>query len=121
MRSSILAIIDEVPAIRLINTGGEACTKQVQEKWAKTVQDIINSYGPTETTVSSNMAILNSQEELTIGNPLPNYHIAIVDENMTIVPRGERGEMIISGPGVSNGYFNLPELPNKKFLANSFP
>ncbi|MDV7697421.1 amino acid adenylation domain-containing protein [Chryseobacterium soli] len=118
---SILAIIDEVPGIRLINTGGEACTKQVQEKWAKPYRIFINSYGPTETTVSSNMAILNSQEELTIGNPLPNYHIAIVDENMAIVPRGERGEMIISGPGVSKGYFNLPELTEQKFLTNPFP
>ncbi|WP_250254585.1 non-ribosomal peptide synthetase [Chryseobacterium sp. Marseille-Q3244] len=118
---SILAIIDEVPAIRFINTGGEACTKQVQEKWAKPYRVFINSYGPTETTVSSNMVRLNSQEDLTIGPPLPNYHIAIIDENMNILPRGERGEMIISGPGVSNGYFNLPELTEQKFLPNPFP
>ncbi|MCS4301803.1 Pls/PosA family non-ribosomal peptide synthetase [Chryseobacterium sp. BIGb0232] len=117
---SILAIIDEVPAIRLINTGGEACTQQVQDKWAKPYRTFINSYGPTETTVSSNMIKLNSQEELTIGPPLPNYHIAIVDENMNILPRGERGEMIISGPGVSHGYFNLPELTEQKFLSNPF-
>lgn len=117
---SILAIIDEVPSIRLINTGGEACTKQVQEKWAKPYRVFINSYGPTETTVSSNMAILNNLEELTIGGPLPNYHLAVVDENMNIVPRGERGEMIISGPGVSKGYFNLPELTEQKFLSNPF-
>lgn len=117
---SILAIIDEVPSIRLINTGGEACTKQVQEKWAKPYRTFINSYGPTETTVSSNMAILNREQELTIGRPLPNYHLAVVDENMNIVPRGERGEMIISGPGVSKGYFNLPELTEQKFLHNPF-
>ncbi|ASW76047.1 peptide synthetase [Chryseobacterium piperi] len=118
---SILAIIDEVPSIRIVNAGGEACTKQVQEKWAKPYRTFINSYGPTETTVSSNMAKLNREEELTIGNPLPNYHIAIVDENLNILPRGERGEMIISGPGVSNGYFNLPELTEQKFLDNPFP
>nr|WP_305050470.1 AMP-binding protein [Elizabethkingia bruuniana] len=118
---SILAIIDEVPALRLVNAGGEACTKQVQEKWAKPYRTFINSYGPTETTVSSNMAILNASQELTIGPPLPNYHIAVVDENMNIVPHGERGEMIISGPGVSNGYFNLPELTAQKFLPNPFP
>ncbi|MDH6250816.1 non-ribosomal peptide synthetase-like protein [Chryseobacterium sp. H1D6B] len=117
---SILAIIDEVPSIRLINTGGEACTKQVQEKWAKPYRIFINSYGPTETTVSSNMVKLNANEDLTIGGPLPNYHIAVIDENMNIVPRGERGEMIISGPGVSKGYFNLPELTEQKFLSNPF-
>jgi non-ribosomal peptide synthetase-like protein len=118
---SILAIIDEVPSIRIINTGGEACTKQVQEKWAQPYRTFINSYGPTETTVSSNMAKLTSQDELTIGYPLPNYHIAIVDEHLNILPRGERGEMIISGPGVSKGYFNLPELTEQKFLNNPFP
>lgn len=118
---SILAIIDEVPSIRLINTGGEACTKQVQEKWAQPYRIFINSYGPTETTVSSNMAILNRDQELTIGGPLPNYHIAVIDEQLNIVPRGERGEMIISGPGVSKGYFNLPELTGQKFLPNPFP
>ncbi|WP_262384260.1 non-ribosomal peptide synthetase, partial [Elizabethkingia miricola] len=118
---SILTIIDEVPALRLVNAGGEACTKQVQEKWAKPYRTFINSYGPTETTVSSNMAILNATQELTIGPPLPNYHIAVVDENMNIVPHGERGEMIISGPGVSKGYFNLPELTAQKFLPNPFP
>ncbi|KMQ67798.1 peptide synthetase [Chryseobacterium sp. FH2] len=117
---SILAIIDEVPSIRLVNTGGEACTKQVQEKWAKPYRTFINSYGPTETTVSSNMAILNNHEELTIGEPLANYHIAVIDENMNIVPKGERGEMVISGPGVSKGYFNLPQLTKQKFLPNPF-
>ncbi|WP_407482933.1 Pls/PosA family non-ribosomal peptide synthetase [Elizabethkingia meningoseptica] len=118
---SILAIIDEVPGIRLVNAGGEACTKQVQEKWAKPYRTFINSYGPTETTVSSNMEKLNATQELTIGPPLPNYHIAVVDENLNILPRGERGEMVISGPGVSNGYFNLPELTEQKFLPNPFP
>lgn len=117
---SILAIIDEVPAIRLVNSGGEACTPQVQQKWAKPYRKFINSYGPTETTVTSNMAFVQAGDELTIGTPLPNYNLAVVDEHMRIVPRGERGEMIISGPGVSMGYFNLPELTAQKFLPNPF-
>ena len=118
---SILAIIDEVPALRIVNAGGEACTIQVLQKWSKPYRVFINSYGPTETTVSSNMAKLNANDELTIGPPLPNYNMAVVDENMNIVPFGERGEMIISGPGVSNGYYNLPELTAQKFLDNPFP
>ncbi|MBS1572727.1 MAG: amino acid adenylation domain-containing protein [Bacteroidetes bacterium] len=118
---SILAIIDDVPSLRLINAGGEACPVTVQKKWSKPGRIFINSYGPTETTVSSNMAILDENDELTIGGPLPNYHIAIVDENMNIVPRGEKGEMIISGPGVSEGYFNLEQLTAEKFLPNPFP
>lgn len=118
---SILAIIDELPQLRIVNAGGEACTYNVLKKWAKPYRTFINSYGPTETTVTSNMAKLQADEQITIGDPLPNYHLAVVDENMNIVPRGEQGEMVISGPGVSNGYFNLPELTANKFLDNPFP
>lgn len=117
---SILAIIDEVKALRIVNAGGEACTPQVQQKWAKPYRVFYNSYGPTETTVTSNMEALQADSPLTIGPPLPNYNIAVVDEQLNIVPFGERGEMIISGPGVSNGYFNLPELTAQKFLPNPF-
>ena len=117
---SILAIIDEVPSLRIVNAGGEACTPQVQKKWAKSYRKFYNSYGPTETTVTSNMASLHENDLITIGNPLPNYDIAVVNEKMEIVPRGERGEMIISGPGVSKGYFNLPQLTAEKFLPNPF-
>lgn len=118
---SVLAIIDEVAEIRIVNSGGEACHAQVLQKWAKPYRKFINSYGPTETTVTSNMALLNENDEITIGNPLANYHLAIVDENMNIVPPGEKGEMIFSGPGVSKGYFNLPELTAEKFVPNVFP
>ena len=117
---SILAIIDEVPALRIVNAGGEACTPQVQKKWAKSYRKFYNSYGPTETTVTSNVALLHEDDLITIGDPLPNYNIAVVNEQMEIVPRGERGEMIISGPGVSKGYFNLPHLTAEKFLPNLF-
>ena len=117
---SILAIIDEVPALRIVNAGGEACTPQVQKKWAKPYRKFYNSYGPTETTVTSNIALLHENDVITIGNPLPNYHIAVVNEKMEIVSRGERGEMVISGPGVSKGYFNLPKLTAEKFMPNPF-
>ncbi|WP_300597590.1 Pls/PosA family non-ribosomal peptide synthetase [Niabella sp.] len=118
---SVLAIIDEVPALRLVNSGGEACTQPVLQKWGTPYRIFINSYGPTETTVSSNMAFIKAGDEISIGDPLPNYNVAVVDENMQIVPRGERGEMILTGPGVTEGYFNLPELTAQKFLSNPFP
>jgi len=117
---SVLAIIDELPGIRLVNSGGEACTQSVLDKWGIGGRIFINSYGPTETTVSSNMAFSRAGDAITIGPPLPNYNIAVVDESLRIVPRGEAGEMIITGPGVSQGYFNLPELTREKFLENPF-
>ena len=119
---SLLAVIEEeVPSIRLINSGGEACSLQVVNKWAKPGRIFYNSYGPTETTVSATFIELHPGDPITIGFPLPNYNVAVIDENKNIVPRGERGELIISGPGVSNGYVNLPELTAKKFMDNPFP
>lgn len=113
---SLLAVMDEgIPSLRVINAGGEACPPQVLEKWAKPSTKFINSYGPTETTVSATMAILEKGDAISIGGPLPNYNLAIIDEQLNIIPLGERGELIVTGPGVSNGYVNLPSLTEDKF------
>lgn len=114
---SLLALLDEnLPYVRLVNAGGEACTTQVLNKWATPSRKFFNSYGPTETTVSASIIELRPGDAITVGHPLPNYNLAVIDENKNILPYGEKGELIISGPGVSNGYLNLPEQTQKKFL-----
>ncbi len=114
---SLLAVIEEdMPSLRLINAGGEACTPQVVNKWSKPSREFYNSYGPTETTVTATIISLKPGDPITIGEPLPNYSVAVVDEHCNPVPRGERGELAISGPGVAKGYVNLPELTRKKFV-----
>jgi non-ribosomal peptide synthetase-like protein len=115
---SLLAVMDDgIPNIRIINAGGEACTPQVLSKWAKPFRKFYNSYGPTETTVTATIAELNAGDNITIGVPLPNYNLAVVDEKLNPVPRGERGELIISGPGLSSGYVKLPQLTSEKFVS----
>ncbi|WP_211339747.1 amino acid adenylation domain-containing protein [Mucilaginibacter gracilis] len=115
---SLLAVMeDNNPGIRLINAGGEACTAQVLARWAKPGREFFNSYGPTETTVSATFAALKFGDLITIGNPLPNYNLAVVDEQLNPLPRGERGELIISGPGLSKGYVKLPQLTKEKFVS----
>ncbi len=114
---SLLAVMDEnVPSLRLVNAGGEACTTQVLNKWATPGRKFYNSYGPTETTVTTTIASLQPGDAITIGAPLPNYDLAVVDEHLNVLPRGERGELVISGPGLSDGYINLPELTQQKFV-----
>ena len=113
---SLLAVIDDtIVTLRTINAGGEACTKAVLKQWAKPGRKFFNSYGPTETTVSASIACLGPNDEITIGQPLPNYNLAIVDETLTIVPRGTPGELVVTGPGLSEGYIQLPELTAEKF------
>lgn len=106
----------QIPSLRIVNAGGEACTANVIEKWAQPHIDFYNSYGPTETTVTSSMIKINKDDELTIGPPLPNYGMAVVDEKLVPVALGEIGEIVISGPGVSAGYFFRDDLSAKVFL-----
>ena len=118
---SLLAVMDDIiPSLRLVNAGGEACTAQVLAKWAKPGIRFYNSYGPTETTVTATMAPLNAGDPIIIGQPLPNYNLAVVDETMNLVPVGEAGELVITGPGVSsNGYVKLPQLTREKICAQA--
>jgi len=114
---SLLALIDnQIPSIRLVNAGGEACTPQVLAKWASSSLEFFNTYGPTETTVTATLAKLKQGEEITIGKPLPNYGLAVVGPQLQLLPCGERGELVISGPGVGEGYIHRPELTQEKFL-----
>ena len=115
---SLLAVMDnDVPSLRLVNAGGEACTGQVVARWSIPGRKFYNSYGPTETTVTATLTTLTPQEPITIGKPLPNYNLAVLDEKLNFVPIGERGELVITGPGVCDGYIERPELTREKFVA----
>ena len=114
---SLLAVMDDsIPSLRLVNAGGEACTAQVLAKWAKPGIRFINSYGPTETTVTATMTQLQAHDHIVIGQPLPNYNLAVADEAMNLLPVGEAGELVITGPGVATGYVKLPQLTKEKFI-----
>ena len=115
---SLLAVMEnDIPTIRLVNAGGEACTPQVLAKWSRPGMQFFNSYGPTETTVTATMAQLGPQDHIVIGDPLPNYNLAVVDDALNLVPVGEAGELVITGPGLSSGYVKLPQLTKDKFVA----
>ena len=85
---------------------------------------IINGYGPTETTICSTafeyQKSQNSSKPVSIGKPIYNTKIYIVDKNMHIVPIGVSGELCITGDGVGQGYINNVEITNKHFVNNIF-
>ncbi|GAA4467889.1 non-ribosomal peptide synthetase [Nemorincola caseinilytica] len=117
---SLLAVMDDdIPSIRLVNAGGEACTSQVLARWSAPPRRFFNTYGPTETTVTATIAELQPGDPITIGIPLPNYALAVVNEKMEPLPRGERGELVIAGPGLSSGYIDREELTREKFVPKS--
>ncbi len=86
--------------------------------------EVINNYGPTECTVvstSGTVAPEASRESLpTIGRPILNTTVYILDENQRQVAMGESGELYIGGASVARGYLNRPELTEEKFIKNPF-
>ena len=114
----------DVPGLRLINLGGEMCPQTLVERWAESEQtparQLFNTYGPTEATVSASLAELHRGEPVTIGKPLPNYGLLVVDAEMKLLPPGETGELCIIGPGVAEGYLGRPDLTAEKFVANPY-
>ena len=111
----------DVPGLRIVNLGGEACPDFLARRWATPGRRLFNTYGPTETTVSASLAELFPGEPVTIGAPLPNYGMLIRGEDGSVLPQGQVGELCITGPGVADGYLGRPELTAEKFLANPRP
>jgi amino acid adenylation domain-containing protein len=84
---------------------------------------LINNYGLTETTVvsTSGRILPGDTENLpSIGHPIANTQIYILDEQMQLCPIGQAGEMYISGEGVGKGYLNRPELTTQRFISDPF-
>ncbi|MCM3738303.1 amino acid adenylation domain-containing protein [Bacillus cytotoxicus] len=106
--------------MKLVLVGGEEVTSSLFKKWDKNKNTkIYNVYGPTETTIWSTIKLLEQDEKITIGRPLSNTSIYILNKN-TQMPIGVEGELCIGGDGVARGYLNKVELTTEKFVENPF-
>jgi amino acid adenylation domain-containing protein len=85
---------------------------------------LINNYGPTEATVVATSGRVQPTEHAealpTIGRPIDNTQIYILDEQLQQVPVGIAGELYIGGVGLALGYLNRPELTRAKFIPHPF-
>ncbi|MHA4895139.1 non-ribosomal peptide synthetase [Pedobacter sp. PWIIR3] len=96
---------------------GEQLPKDLAENILSRCARLYNMYGPTETTIySTGKEILESDAFITIGKPIDNTIIHVLDEQQQTVSDGEIGEICIGGAGVSIGYFGNTELTDKKFF-----
>ncbi len=111
----------DVPSLRVVILGGEACPPAVMDRWCRPGRRLFNSYGPTETTVVATVAELLPGQPVTIGRPIANMTCFVVDDQLRPVPVGTEGELLIGGPGVAAGYLGRPELTAQKFIPNPFP
>ncbi len=116
---TLMGLIDApLPKVRLINLGGEACPDALVGRLARPGRLLFNTYGPTETSVTATLTALTPGETVTIGRPLPNYGVLIVDEQGRLVAPGEVGELAIFGPGLAAGYLGRADLTASKFVPN---
>ena len=115
---TLLASIDrDLPKLRMLLIGGEACPPALVRRWSAPGRTLLNSYGPTETTVTATLGVMTPDRPVTIGRPLPTYTIVILDpENDVVLDEGASGEIGIAGVGVAEGYLNRPELTRSKFI-----
>ncbi len=125
--SAIKALLDAggVPATtRLVNLAGEPLKQEIVERlFAETAaESVANLYGPSETTTYSTWIRMAREQGFvaTIGRPIANTQIYILDTNREPVPMGVAGEIYIGGDGVARGYLNRPELTAERFLRDPF-
>jgi amino acid adenylation domain-containing protein len=108
-------------ALRSLLVGAETLRQFPSDELPFTV---VNNYGPTECTVVATSGPVPreaySNKLPTIGRPITNTDVYILDENMEQVPVHAAGEIYVGGAGVARGYLNRPELTAEKFVRNPF-
>ena len=101
--------------------GGEALPRELADRLLRCCGELWNMYGPTETTVWSTVErVQPGSEAISIGKPIANTQVYIVDPQMQPVPAGVPGELLIGGLGVARGYLDRPELSAEKFIVDPF-
>jgi amino acid adenylation domain-containing protein len=125
--SAIASLLDAggIPAsTRVVNLAGEALKKELVERiFAQTgVECVNNLYGPSETTTYSTWISMPREQgfNATVGRPIANTQVYILDGRHQPVPIGVVGEIYIGGDGVARGYLNRPELTAERFVADPF-
>ncbi|HEV8543986.1 MAG TPA: non-ribosomal peptide synthetase, partial [Verrucomicrobiae bacterium] len=101
--------------------GGEPMTRQLADSLLDACGEVWNMYGPTETTIWSTISRVHPGDgSISIGRPIANTEIYILDRHLNPVPFGSDGEIFIGGDGLARGYLNRAELTAEKFIAHPF-
>ena len=121
--SVILALIKEgvdLSNVSVLNMAGEPIPLQVQQSLDMKSIEVRNLYGPTEDTTYSTICRLKQGEVATIGKPISNSQVYILNKSLELTAPGVAGEICIAGDGLARGYLHRPDLTAEKFVANPF-
>ncbi|MFF3442662.1 amino acid adenylation domain-containing protein [Streptosporangium sp. NPDC002721] len=112
---------DPLPGLRVLVTGGEACTPELVERWG-TGRRMVNAYGPTEATVIATLADCSPGEGVPpIGLPMAGAYALVLDAAGRVAPWGVPGELHVGGAGVARGYHRRPALTAERFVPLAGP
>ncbi len=108
------------PGLKVL-CGGEALTASLARQLLATGAEVWNLYGPTETTIWSTLERLSSPtEQISIGHPIGNTQVHLLDKYGHPVPPGVAGELYIGGDGLARGYMRRDELTAERFVSSTF-
>jgi surfactin family lipopeptide synthetase A len=115
----------QIASLRVVMVAGEPCPPELVERhFARLPQTALyNEYGPTEATVWSTVYKCRpgtTTEAVSIGRPIPNTRVYVLDPYMNPVPVGVPGELYVGGAGVARGYLNQPAETREKFVLDIF-
>lgn len=117
----MLLSIDWKPSAQLmILCGGEAFPPDLKQDLCQSAQCVWNLYGPTEATVwVTAQEIKLNDTVISVGRPIGNTRLLILDKNRQILPAGIKGEVYIAGDALAHGYWQRPELDAEKFVPSA--
>ncbi|WP_371876265.1 amino acid adenylation domain-containing protein [Dictyobacter vulcani] len=104
-------------------SGGEGLPQDLANFLLERSAELWNMYGPTETTIWSSICKVEKAANnalVSIGRPISNTQLYVLDSALRPVPIGVAGELYIAGDGVVDGYIDRPELTAERFIANPF-
>lgn len=113
---------ENLKSLRYIMLAGEPLPKTLVDHIKEVIPGVTvyNGYGPSETTIFSTTKDVTNLKDVTIGRPIANTQIYILNKNKKLLPQGSIGEMYISGDGVGKGYMNKKEQSESSFTPNPF-
>ncbi len=101
--------------------GGEVLPLNLGKRLAAMCRTVWNQYGPSETAICATREKIEADaDQITIGHPLPNVSIHLLDHHLQPVDQGSMGEIYIGGVGVAPGYLHRPDLNQARFLPDPF-